>query len=250
MSRSGHPTPNARALVLGLHRVIASGELTEGLDVTPRWLRDVAALPYKFRTLEDSLKNRLEDSLVLTFDDGDPTVGTEALPVLAECGIRATAFVVVSADEPAPAFWRALLAGGWEIGSHSQTHAALDLIDAQQSRAEIRESKLRLEDMLGISIRGFAFPYGRFGRREIDFVLEAGYAYAVTTLPWTPPWWRNWGVEVVPRRMCDERTSLSKIQLTARRSSARIIQWLRDETEFRIKRALGTPASPLRILPF
>jgi hypothetical protein len=194
--------------------------------VSPKWLRNVAKLPYEFCTLDESLKTPKEDALVLTFDDGDPSVGMHALPLLAEHG-RASAFVMPPTTQPAPAFWR--VAAGWEIGSHSLSHPALDLLDAQRSRMEIRESKVRLEDLLRKPVPGFAFPYGRFGRREIDFAREAGYEYAVTTLPWIPARWRSRGITLVPRKMCEERTSMRRIQLLASSSGARCVAWLRDE---------------------
>jgi peptidoglycan/xylan/chitin deacetylase (PgdA/CDA1 family) len=229
--------------------VIASGPLTPGLDVSPQWLRDVVALPYKFCTLIESLNAPNDAALILTFDDGDPTVGTNALPLLAEFDIKASAFLIARAHVPAPPFWSDLVAAGWEIGSHSLSHRALDLLDAHQSRTEIRDSKLRLEDMLHTPIRGFAFPYGRFGRREIDFVAEAGYAYALTTLPWIPRSWRNWGVRLVARKMCEERTSMWKIRLLAASSILRYAAWLHDEALYRMHSIGADGASPLRVLP-
>jgi hypothetical protein len=247
--RNRHPKIEARTLVLGCHHVITCGPLKRGLDVSPSWLREVVKLPYQFSTLGESLKSPSADAMVFTFDDGDPTVGTDALPLLAEFGIRASAFGMAPGSQPPPAFWHDLIAAGWEIGSHSLTHPTLDLLDAHDSRAEIRESKLRLEDTMRIPIPGFAFPYGRFGRREIDFVCEAGYEYAVTTLPWIPVAWRSYGVKLVPRKMCEERTSMRKIRLYAASRSARYQLWLRDEAIYRIRAALGTASSPLRVLP-
>ncbi len=133
----------ARSLVLGCHRVVASGPLKCGVDVSIEWLRDVVKLPYRFCTVEELLRKPNEDALVLTFDDGDPTVETHALPLLAEFGIRASAFVMVRVGGAAPAFWSDLIAAGWEISSHSLTHPTLDLLDAHNSRSEIREIKLR-----------------------------------------------------------------------------------------------------------
>jgi len=238
-----------RGLVLGCHRVIADGPLKPGLDVSPQWLREVIKLPYKFRTLYESLEQKSEPTLVLTFDDGDPSVGANALPALAAQGIRATAFLIVEPGHPMPRFWSDLLAAGWEVGSHSLTHPALDFLDAHQSRTEIRDSKLRLEDLLHAPIRGFAFPYGRFGRREIDFVAEAGYEYAVTTLPWLPPRWRSHEIKMVARKMCEESTPMWKIRALADRRSLRIAGWLVDESLYRINAIRSEPSSPLRVLP-
>jgi peptidoglycan/xylan/chitin deacetylase (PgdA/CDA1 family) len=235
--------------VLGCHRVIAEGPLKLGLDVSPKWLRQVAALPYKFRTVAESLASTDGDALVLTFDDGDPSVGANALPVLAQLGVRASGFVIVEPGKATPGFWNDLIAAGWEIGSHSLTHPALDLLDAQLSRKEICESKLRLEDQLHAPVRGFAFPYGRFGRREIDFAREAGYEYALTTLPWIPSRWRSLGIRMVPRKMCEERTSMWKIRALAESRTLRIAAWLHDESIYRINAMRAVGASPLRTLP-
>jgi peptidoglycan/xylan/chitin deacetylase (PgdA/CDA1 family) len=81
-------------LVLGCHRVIAKGPLKRGLDVSPHWLRELTKLPFKFRTARDSLAPVKEPALALTFDDGDPSVGIHALPVLAKLGVKASAFVM------------------------------------------------------------------------------------------------------------------------------------------------------------
>jgi hypothetical protein len=240
---------DAQALVLGCHRVIAEGPLRPGLDVSPQWLRGVTGLPYKFRTLAESFARGDEDAMVLTFDDGDPSVGANALPVLTQLGVRASAFVIAAPGKAPPGFWNDLTAAGWEIGSHSLTHPALDLLDAQLSRKEILESKLRLEDLLRAPVRGFAFPYGRFGRREIDFAREAGYEYALTTLPWIPSRWRSLGIRMVPRKMCEQRTPLWKIRALAESRTLRIAAWLHDESIYRINAMRAVAASPLRTLP-
>jgi peptidoglycan/xylan/chitin deacetylase (PgdA/CDA1 family) len=246
---SNEHTTAGRVLVLGCHRVIGDEPLKAGLDVSPKWLRELVKLPYKFRTVRESLAPSSEDALAISFDDGDPSLGTNALPLLTSLGVRASAFVMAKPGESAPAFWRDLLAAGWEIGSHSLTHSALDLIDARLSRTEICESKLRLEDLLQIPIRGFAFPYGRFGRREIDFVCEAGYEYAVTTLPWIPPRWRSLGVRMVARKICEERTPMWKIRALTDSRSLRIAAWLHDESIYRLNALRLVAASPLRTLP-
>jgi peptidoglycan/xylan/chitin deacetylase (PgdA/CDA1 family) len=238
-----------RSLVLGCHRVIANGPLKPGLDVSPGWLREVVKLPYRFLTVAESLRHPDIDVLALSFDDGDPSIGSNALPALAQLGIKATAFVIVHPEEAAPPFWRDLLAAGWEIGSHSLTHPGLDFLDAARARAEICESKLRLEDVLQTPVRGFAFPYGRFGRREIDLACEAGYEYAVTTVPWLPRAWRSDGITMVPRKMCEESTPMWKIRALADSWALRFAAWLHDEAVYRFHAARNLGASPLRVLP-
>ena len=49
------------------------------------------------------------------------------------------------------------------------------------ARAEIRDSKKRLEDTFGVAIRHFCYPYGDWNLAVRDIAIEAGYATAVTT---------------------------------------------------------------------
>jgi len=71
-----------------------------------------------------------------------------------------------------------------EIGAHTVTHARISTSVPQTALAELKGSRERLEERLGISVRHFAFPYGRSGDcGERDFALarEAGFVSAATT---------------------------------------------------------------------
>lgn len=47
-------------------------------------------------------------------------------------------------------------------------------------RREVRDSKHRLEDLLGVEITSFAYPYGGVDMRVRSAVAEAGYKVAFT----------------------------------------------------------------------
>ena len=64
--------------------------------------------------------------------------------------------------------------------SHTCFHPILTQLRAEESAAEITDSKKHLEKLLDKTISGFAYPNGDYGQREIDFVKRAGYEYAVT----------------------------------------------------------------------
>lgn len=71
-----------------------------------------------------------------------------------------------------------------EIGSHTVSHARISALDEAGATAELAGSRQRLEEMLGIPIRHFAFPYGRSGDcgpRDFTIARAAGYASAATT---------------------------------------------------------------------
>ena len=132
----------------------------------------------------------------LTFDDGFRNVFEDALPVLQARGLRAIQFIVAgliggedawdrAIGEPPQALMdhemiREWLAAGHEIGSHTLTHPHLPALPREQARAEIFDSKKRLEDRFGVPVRHFCYPYGDNDEAVREMVREAGYASAPT----------------------------------------------------------------------
>jgi peptidoglycan/xylan/chitin deacetylase (PgdA/CDA1 family) len=133
----------------------------------------------------------------ITFDDGFSCVLDYAVPILQRHGFPATMFAVsdrlgssndwmtgrgfpertiLSADG-----LRALENAGFTIGSHTQTHARLTDISADEAKEEIRSSKCRLEDAQGKSVDYFAYPFGRLNEMVRDLVAGAGYRAACST---------------------------------------------------------------------
>ncbi len=137
------------------------------------------------------------DEFVLTFDDAYLSVYEHAYPVLAERGLTATIFVVadrigginewdssagdrrellMTADQV-----RELSGAGFEIGSHTLTHAHLVDANEQSLRRELADSKHKLEDLIGKDVVAFSYPYGEYDDRVLAAVILAGYKYAVNT---------------------------------------------------------------------
>ena len=65
-----------------------------------------------------------------------------------------------------------------EIGSHTVTHPKLAGIGATRLRAEVAESRARLAELVGVPVRGFAYPYGSMDAAARSAVRGAGYGYA------------------------------------------------------------------------
>lgn len=80
---------------------------------------------------------------------------------------------------------RALASEGVEIGGHTRTHPILALLPPSAARAEIAGSADRLEAILGVRPRAFAYPNGTPGRdfmpEHCAMVREAGYTLACST---------------------------------------------------------------------
>jgi peptidoglycan/xylan/chitin deacetylase (PgdA/CDA1 family) len=133
----------------------------------------------------------------ITFDDGYVNVLRHGLKPLAEHRFQALQYVVADnigggndwdlpegeAYEPLmdKAQLQEWLAAGHLIGSHTRSHAKLPQLGVQQAREEIVSSKKKLEDLFGIAITHFCYPYGFCNEQVRDLVIEAGYKTATTT---------------------------------------------------------------------
>jgi peptidoglycan/xylan/chitin deacetylase (PgdA/CDA1 family) len=135
--------------------------------------------------------------IALTFDDGFRNVFENALAPLADYKKTAIQFLVPDfigkfnewdlrdgeAAEPLmdATQIREWLRAGHAIGSHSLTHARLTRLTLRDAREEIFASKKKLEDLFGIPIEHFCYPYGDWNEALRDLVVEAGYRTACTT---------------------------------------------------------------------
>lgn len=100
----------------------------------------------------------------------------------------------VSVDEPRLAralflTWdhaRALVAAGMGVGSHGVTHRALGRLPEDQQRAELVDSKRRIQSETGFEVTALAYPYGwpgTYGDATARLARESGYRAAFTALP-------------------------------------------------------------------
>ncbi|MDB6066925.1 MAG: Polysaccharide deacetylase [Pedosphaera sp.] len=147
-----------------------------------------------------ALSNRggnLGKQIALTFDDGFSNVFHHAMEPLARHGFRAIEFLVadmigrsneweVQQGEVRESLMDAAqvkdwLAAGHEIGAHTLTHPFLTRVSLREAREEIFAGKKKLEDLFGIPIRHFCYPYGDSNPAIRALVGEAGYETACTT---------------------------------------------------------------------
>jgi peptidoglycan/xylan/chitin deacetylase (PgdA/CDA1 family) len=125
--------------------------------------------------------------VVISFDDGDATNCSVALPLLAARGMVAEFFVtsdfigrpgMVSEDDV-----RALAMAGMGVQSHGRSHRFLEDLDAKELDAELIESKRRLESITGQAVTALALPGGRGAERERAAALRLGYRHVLTSIP-------------------------------------------------------------------
>lgn len=73
-----------------------------------------------------------------------------------------------------------MAAHGVTVGSHTRSHALLANEMPEVVRDEVEGSRRELERRLGVPIRHFAYPDGRFDAHAIQAVADAGYRTAYT----------------------------------------------------------------------
>lgn len=133
----------------------------------------------------------------ITFDDGYLNNLTHALPVLQRHGFSSTCYAVSGLlgktnlwdadigiaqtplmNESQLQQW---VAGGQEVGSHTQHH--IDLLDADDAtcETEIAQGKLALEAVVNAPVTHFCYPYGRYTPRHAVMVGAQGFDTATTT---------------------------------------------------------------------
>lgn len=117
--------------------------------------------------------------IIITFDDGNISNYTAAFPIMQKYGFTGVLYIVgnyMGADGYMTAEQiKEMAAAGWEVGSHSMSHADLTALDPAIQRREIVGSKEYLESALGLPIKTFAYPFGLSNPGVIDYAHFAGY---------------------------------------------------------------------------
>lgn len=143
------------------------------------------------KDIPDILHNQIEvssRSAIITFDDGYEDFYTNVFPLLKKYYIRATLYVVnnfvgrkgfVTKKQLKEMIDSDLV----EVGSHTLNHFYLKGADKALAKMEIEKSKKDLEDMLGIQVKTFAYPFGAFDEQSLALVKQASFSAAVSVIP-------------------------------------------------------------------
>lgn len=152
-----------------------------------------------FKEYHDHLANGAplpEKPVIITFDDGEAEALRLAKDILSDYGMTAVVFAVPglvgidnawdrSKNEPVVKLmdWDGLSElrrTGWEIGSHTLTHANLVEIDRDGLREEIEVSKKILEEKFDTQIVSLAYPFGAFDEQVKKTAQAAGYRFGIS----------------------------------------------------------------------
>jgi peptidoglycan/xylan/chitin deacetylase (PgdA/CDA1 family) len=144
---------------------------------------DVAVDRSQFVEILDLVSDR--DDVHLTFDDGNESDVTEALPELTQRGLRAEFFICparfgttefVSEDGV-----RELQRAGMSLGSHGMDHVPWRRLGAEAIDREIVRAKRLLEETLQAPVATAACPFGAYDRRTLRALRDAGFGRVYTS---------------------------------------------------------------------
>ena len=147
--------------------------------VTVAELEEQLAVMARHGKVVDPRARPARECVALTFDDGEATVLTEALPRLERLGARAALFMTTGWIGR-PGYLdrdglRALARAGWLLGSHGHTHRFLTTLSTSDLEDELRRSRELLADVLGDAPTDLAFPGGRTSSSVERAARGAGY---------------------------------------------------------------------------
>ena len=216
---SGRLTGRRAGLVVLLYHRVGAGERNIDLS-TETFRRQMASLAEHCEVvpLSEGLRRAgdpgLDRDLVsITFDDGTADLYEHAFPILAGFGLPATLYLATGPCEeglPFPSWATGTIdapALGWDqvnqmldsdlitIGSHTHTHADLDVVDGATIREELRRSKELIEDRTGRACLDFAYPHA-VTSSEAEAAVRRTYATATVA-----GWKKNRAGRIDPYRI-------------------------------------------------
>ena len=116
------------------------------------------------------------------FDDGWLNQYTAAVPALQANGLTATFYIIAdqSITDPNPlcmdvADLQSLMADGYEIGNHTETHPDLTTLTSAQVQNEMSGAQAAFQASLGITPTDFAYPYGAYNAGTIAVGEQVGF---------------------------------------------------------------------------
>jgi peptidoglycan/xylan/chitin deacetylase (PgdA/CDA1 family) len=118
--------------------------------------------------------------ITTSWDDGHP-LDLRLAELLCKYALPATFYIPLHNERTVlPAAHVRELSEMFEIGAHTVHHSDLRAVPNDLARREIADCKTALEQIIGRPCTSFCFPKGRFRRRHLAQVRDAGYRLART----------------------------------------------------------------------
>lgn len=127
----------------------------------------------------------VDPDVEITFDDGNLSDLSIALPRLLEAGLTARFFVLAGRiGRPgylAAADLAALHRAGMTIGSHGADHVDWRRVSDAELHRELHDARHAIEDALGAAVAEASIPFGAFDARVLGALAAAGYRHVYSS---------------------------------------------------------------------
>jgi peptidoglycan/xylan/chitin deacetylase (PgdA/CDA1 family) len=129
-------------------------------------------------------RGKLPDKpVVVSFDDGYRSQYVAAFPELQHLGWKGVINLIAQGSDLPDADVKKMLDAGWELASHTVTHADLTTLDSASLQREVAGSRQVLRKRFGVPVDNFCYPSGRYDDTVITAVHRAGYVGAESEVP-------------------------------------------------------------------
>lgn len=186
---SGNPSALAGREATALPPKIAANLTFHGIGKPPTDVSDAERALWlsrpRFEAMIELAAATRDLSLVLTFDDGNESDVTFALPALVQRGLRACFFLpagrldqggYLASDEV-----RTLVASGMTIGTHGMHHRPWRRLSDADLHEELVTARTILEDVSASVITEASCPFGAYNRRVLGRLRTLGYTRVYTS---------------------------------------------------------------------
>ena len=135
--------------------------------------------------------NNTSGAVSITFDDGNRSDYTLAVPALNARGFKGSFFIITDwIDNATWDEWRDVAHQGHEIGSHTKTHPQLTQLSLPEMEEEIGESKSVIESQIPMQqCLTFVYPFGEYNATgkaiaEEYYIAARGVSCDLNTAPY------------------------------------------------------------------
>lgn len=137
----------------------------------------------------------------ITFDDGFTSVLDNAIPELSIRNIPCIIFIPTGSlgrhpiwvKDPENQSYKEIVISTDQIkrldkelvsiGSHCVTHTNLLLLNEEEIRKELIDSRMKLKQIVKKDISSLSFPHGQYSQKIVNMAIDAGYKRLFTILP-------------------------------------------------------------------
>lgn len=145
-------------------------------------------------------KSRPQNIMSFTFDSAYVNIYTyQILDILDKYDAKATFFMTYEYMKNNPNQIMDIIKRGHEIGNHSTTHPDLNLESDEKVISEVCKAHSYLQNLCGVSMCLFRFPYGSYSSRTVSILKKLGYY----PIQWSKDSidWKNEGVKQIVNRI-------------------------------------------------